>query len=604
MSAPPRAGRRLATLLIALFVGACASQHPATQVTVLIDAQPHVRGLATQLVVRVTGGHDGETFLDASDPIVRSVPLGWPFDVTVTPAGNDATRLFELEATAYDAGHQLVSQARLRGGYVRGDARHVTITLEDACVGISCAMGLTCRNGQCVPIGSTLGDAGMPDGGGDAGPVRCTTNAQCDDDNVCNGFESCVNGSCVAGPRLDCDDHVGCTADSCDGRQCVHTPDATRCTAEPGGTCDPTFDCQYGTCTPSNCASTGCQTARCSGNVCMRTFACATGQTCCGTSCVPAGCEDGLPCTTDFCGSGGTCEHTVFSGPCDDHDLCTGVGTCGNDGTCTPGVRISCDDANGCTTDACDPATGCTNLANSVACDDHNACTVGDSCGGGSCVSGTPAPCDDGVACTDDSCDASRGCQHVPNDSRCGGAGAHCSATAGCQVTGTCTPANCQPTPGTCETAVCSTDLTMCLRGTRCSSGQMCCGSACVPDLCTDGNPCTDDVCNGMTSTCTHTAAVRGCDDGDACTTPDRCMGGTCVGTPLPCDDFQECTADSCSAGACVHTPLDGTFCTGASGCSTEGMCSGGFCFSGLSCGGGMHCCFSSCVPIGDPCFM
>ena len=591
-------GRRRSTPALArlavLVVTACASPRAATQVTVLVEAQPHVRGVATQLVVRVTGGHEGETFLDAGEPIVRDAPLAWPFDVTVTPAGADATRLFEVEATAYDAGHQLVSQARLRGGYVRGNARRVTLTLEDACVGISCPTGLACRDGRCVQIGPTDDDAGVRDGGGDAGPTRCGANAECDDDNVCNGFETCVAGACVPGARLDCDDHVACTSDSCDGRQCVHTPEASRCTRDVGGTCDPVNDCQYPSCTAANCVTTGCQTARCNGSVCERTFACGAGQSCCGSACVPMGCEDGLPCTTDYCGAAGSCQHDVHAGPCDDRDLCTGDGTCASDGSCTGGARMSCDDGNGCTTDTCDPARGCVSSANALPCSDDNPCTLNDSCGGSACVPGVMDLCDDGIACTRDMCDRTRGCAHAPDDTLCTGAGAHCSATAGCQVTGTCTSANCQPTPGTCETAACSTDLTMCIRASSCTTGQMCCGTQCVPEACSDGNVCTDDACMPASSTCSHTPSTRGCDDGDPCTTSDACSGTTCTGTPLSCDDLNQCTDDVCSGGTCSHS-FNGGPCVPVSECAGDGICIGGYCRPGTLCPGATICCGGIC---------
>ncbi len=567
----------------------------------LVDAESHVRGLATQLVVRVSGGHDGETFLDAAEPVVRNRPLSFPFDVTVTPAAGDATRLFEVEATAYDAGHQLVSQARLRGGYVRGESRHVTLTLEDACVGVSCMAGLACRNGRCVPIGQPMGDAGVRDGGGDAGATHCTTNAQCDDDNVCNGFEMCVSGSCVPGAHLDCDDHIGCTTDTCDGRRCVHTPDPSRCTLDTGGTCSPMFDCQYPSCTASNCVTTGCQAAHCNGSVCERAFSCAAGQSCCGSTCVPLGCEDGMPCTTDYCGASGTCQHDVHTGPCDDHDLCTGDGTCATNGSCTSGTRMTCDDANGCTTDTCDPAVGCVSADNALPCDDHDPCTVGDSCGGGRCLSGVPDACDDGVACTDDTCVAPRGCQHAPNDTHCA-TGSHCNATTGCQFAGACdTTSNCMPTPGTCETVQCSTDRATCIRASSCMAGQVCCGSQCVPDACSDGNVCTDDVCNPTTSTCIHTQAARGCDDLDPCTMNDTCVAGTCVGMPLNCNDSNECTDDLCSSGTCVH-PYNAVSCTPVNTCALSGTCMSGFCRSGALCGGasGLVCCSGDCVPVGS----
>lgn len=52
-----------------------------------------------------------------------------------------------------------------------------------------------------------------------------------------------------------------------------------------------------------------------------------------------------------------------------------------------------------------------------------------------------------------------------------------------------------------------------------------------VHEGCDDGNGCTDDRCSGDgSSSCVHTPNTAPCDDGDPCTTVDRCVGGACVG--------------------------------------------------------------------------
>ncbi len=590
----------LVGVLAAVATG-CASPRPASQVTVFVDAEPRVRGLTTQLVVRVSGGHDGETFTEADEPVVREVPLAWPFDVTVTPAGADATRLFVVEATAYDSGHRLVSQARLLGGYVRGEARHVTLTLEDACVGVSCADGLACRAGHCVPIDTPDTDGGVADAGDGGISPPCVRASECDDGNACNGQESCHNGACVAGVRLDCDDHVACTVDTCDGQRCVSTPDATLCPGA-GATCDPVNDCQLPSCTTTSCASDGCRSARCDGNTCVRSFMCAGGQTCCGTTCVAAGCADDLPCTTDFCSPSGSCEHVPHAGPCDDRNVCTGEGACNaSDGTCGAGAVLPCTDGNPCTTDACDPSTGCRSTANTDACNDDNPCTVGDVCAGGVCQPGLGSLCDDHVSCTLDSCTRTTGaCTNVPTDSLCTGAGAHCDPQAGCQVTGGCDATSCMPTPGTCEMAVCSG--TTCTRPSRCTASQTCCGGACVPIGCDDGNPCTDDVCNAAQARCDHnptTDSARLCNDASECTVGDRCIGSSCVGV-VDCSDGNECTDDSCGGTSCLHTPsVYDTGCGSQIGCIREHCDGAGSCV-GYSCMGIEVCCGEICVPRGE----
>jgi len=61
-----------------------------------------------------------------------------------------------------------------------------------------------------------------------AGPLparACTTDADCDNGNVCDGLEYCQAGVCFNRPPLFCDDGDPCTADSCDtSLGCVFTP--------------------------------------------------------------------------------------------------------------------------------------------------------------------------------------------------------------------------------------------------------------------------------------------------------------------------------------------------------------------------------------------
>ncbi len=98
--------------------------------------------------------------------------------------------------------------------------------------------------------------------------------------------------------------------------------------------------------------------------------------------------------------------------------------------------------------------------------------------------------------------------------------------------------------------------------------------------LCSDGNSCTKDQCAGVDG-CTNTALNEGeCMDGDACTVGDHCQEGTCVGLPVACDDGDPCTDDLCDGlGGCkteFNTAAcdDGDACTVADGC-VEGVCGG-----------------------------
>ena len=116
--------------------------------------------------------------------------------------------------------------------------------------------------------------------------------------------------------------------------------------------------------------------------------------------------------------------YTAASGPCvgqpdgttcSDSNACTTGDQCVG-GTCQAGGAVNCDDGNSCTADVCNSVTGCSHSNSSVACDlDANACTA-DQCSGGVCAPGAAKVCNDGDACTIDSCNTSTGaCVSTPS---------------------------------------------------------------------------------------------------------------------------------------------------------------------------------------------
>ncbi len=172
-----------------------------------------------------------------------------------------------------------------------------------------------------------------------------------------------------------------------------------------------------------------------------------------------------------------------------------------------------CDDGNACTTDSCVPGSGCNHVPTTSACNDGNACTTGDSCATGTCV-GMAVSCDDGNACTADACASASGCTHAP-------------------TTGACSDGN------------------ACTSGDSCTSGT--CKSGATLS-CDDANVCTTDSCVPA-SGCSHANNALVCSDGSACTSGDVCTAGACKGTTLSCDDGNACTTDACvPASGCTHT--------------------------------------------------
>ena len=126
---------------------------------------------------------------------------------------------------------------------------------------------------------------------------------------------------------------------------------------------------------------------------------------------------------------------------------------------------------------------------------------------------GVDLDCDDGLDCTEDTCDNSVGCVNEA-----------------------------QPLP--------------CSDGDPCTSGDMCVGTSCIAsgDTCDDGNECTTDSC-ATDGSCSYINNTESCDDGDVCTEGDYCNEGSCTNTGAAnCDDDDSCTEDHCEPGVgCVY---------------------------------------------------
>jgi slime mold repeat-containing protein len=183
-----------------------------------------------------------------------------------------------------------------------------------------------------------------------------------------------------------------------------------------------------------------------------------------------------------------------------------------------------------------------------------------------------PGDCDDGNACTTDACDPDsgsadvNGCTHTANSAPCDD-GLFCNGTDTCG-SGSCSVHTGDPCAGGAECAnVCN------------EAGDSCNVAAATP--CTDdGNPCTNDQCNGA-GVCTHPNNNSPCNDGNPCTVTDACSGGSCVGSgTLDCDDHNDCTVDACNGSGCTHdpVPLEGNSCDDGNTCTENDTCSGGVC--------------------------
>ena len=121
--------------------------------------------------------------------------------------------------------------------------------------------------------------------------------------------------------------------------------------------------------------------------------------------------------------------------------------------------------------------------------------------------------------------------------------------------------------------------------------------------VCNDGNPCTEDVCDGLTKSCTFLSLTGpACDDNTLCTSNDFCDTGLCVGTPIDCDDNNNCTTESCNALlGCTSAPIpcdDGDSCTDDT-CVPETGCA----FTDVDCDDGIVCTLDACLADSGTCF-
>jgi len=294
--------------------------------------------------------------------------------------------------------------------------------------------------------------------------------------------------------------------------------------------------------------------------------------------------DDGQACTEDYC-LNGACVHPVLSGYCQIGDQCLKTGAVNPDNECeecdaglnregwTPLSGTPCaDDGLACTEDACDagecahpPVDGyCVLEAECVTAGttrERNDCLVCDP--SVDALTWTPlsdVPCaDDGLTCTADVCGEGV-CGHPPLEG-------YCAIGDACFVAGDANPENvCLA----CDPSVDATSWS--------PQSEVACAD--------DGVPCTDDVCQA--GVCEHPVSAGFCLIGGGCVA-DKTLSETDAcricdvatnqndwspadGVSCP-DDGISCTADVCMAGDCTH-PAQPGFCLIDGVCVTNGTMS------------------------------
>jgi hypothetical protein len=222
--------------------------------------------------------------------------------------------------------------------------------------------------------------------------------------------------------------------------------------------------------------------------------------------------------------------------------------------------QSGCEDGNACTEDTCDPALGSlsTPLIEST-CDYGDLCTQGDACqADGSCV----------------------------------GQAVNCNA-----VTNPCFQDVCNPNNGLCDLPV--TNGTLCTDDDLCNGTETCLNGACATGAslnCTDSNACTEDTCDPVLGCVSTPLPASDCDDGDLCTQADACQAdGSCAGQAVDCSAVaNSCLQSACNptTGLCDLPVANGTLCTDDDLCNGTETCQNGLCASGasLNCSDGYPC--------------
>jgi hypothetical protein len=183
----------------------------------------------------------------------------------------------------------------------------------------------------------------------------------------------------------------------------------------------------------------------------------------CGNGIVDPGedCDDGNTLDGDCCSA--TCQFEAADSPCPDGMYCNGDETCDGAGACQAGTPVDCSDGVGCTVDSCDEATdSCDNTPDDAFCDNGVSCDGMEVCDSvNDCQPGTAVDCDDGVGCTDDSCDEDNDvCVNDPNDLNCTDDGLFCTGDEFCDAVMDCSAADdpcdagtvCNEETDTCDT--------------------------------------------------------------------------------------------------------------------------------------------------------
>ncbi|UCE58738.1 MAG: hypothetical protein JSU63_14995 [Phycisphaerales bacterium] len=368
---------------------------------------------------------------ECREDVCQSGICSHPLSPTGTPCGDPTST--ECNAPDTCDGSGTCSPNLEPSGAACGDPTATDCDRADSCDG----------SGSCLeniePAGIACGDPSDTD---------------CDNPDTCDGAGTCAAN--VAPPGLPCGNQVG---NQCDN------PD----TCDGSGTCEPNFVSSGTPC--GNPSSSECDDP----NTCDGGGICDANNLPNDTGCT----DDGNECRDDVCLSG-VCSHplkTAGSACGDPTDTdCNGADSCDGTGTCLPnlepaGTLCGNPDDTICTDpDTCNGFGTCipNHATDGTECDEGSFCNQGAVCVGGECTGGSVIDCDDGLVCTEDTCNESlQQCDHdlLPD---------YCLIDDVCYDVDEFNPENdCQY----CDPSLTATDWTFMPEGTACDDGDPCTGT-------------------------------------------------------------------------------------------------------------------------------
>jgi hypothetical protein len=379
----------------------------------------------------------------------------------------------------------------------------------------------------------------------------------CDDGLFCTDNDTCLAGVCAGAPK-PCGTGLGCAIGACNEQTDACDVTISGCVID--NTCyaalqpNPANPCQV--CDPGT--SDSAWSPRPAGTLCSDSLFCTTEEQCDGVGGCGVqlnSCDDGFGCTVDICNeSTRSCSSSSLTACVIDGLGCVAADTVNPNNSC----------------ESCQPGlTGWAAMAQGTACQDGQACTSGDACAAGGVCVGQPLSCSQDLAsCADNTCDEAAGACKL-------------DVLLGCVIGNACVAADTEEPGNPCRACIPSISV---LEYSNRPVGA----------LCTDGQFCTNDACNGA-GLCLSTA--RDCNDNLGCTTDtcdednDRCdstpptgcvIAGQCfaAGVANPLSDCMTCDPSESTVGW-TNKPA-GSDCQGDTYCLVERQCNNmGVCVGG-----------------------